>query len=69
VPEQGSTAALNGTAVNGQINVTAPSIPGCGTSQLTGTYTATTIDFTSSFQCNDQGVNVSATEMIHLTKQ
>jgi hypothetical protein len=69
IPQQGSTAALSGTTNNGTITVAAPSIPGCANLQLSGTYTATTIDFTSAFQCNIEGISVTANEVIHLIKQ
>jgi hypothetical protein len=69
VPANGSAAALNGTASSGQILVSSPSIPGCANTQLSGTYTATTMDFTSAFQCNIEGLNVNVNAVIRLIRQ
>ncbi|HEV7502311.1 MAG TPA: SH3 domain-containing protein [Vicinamibacteria bacterium] len=69
VPQESSSADLAGTASNGQITLMAPTIPGCPSSQVVGTYTSSTIDIMGTFQCNIEGLNVSSTELIHLVKQ
>ena len=69
VPPAGMPTPFSGTVSNGQITVVIPTVEGCATTQFIGTYTATTIDFSTTFQCNLEGFTTSVSSMIHLTKQ
>jgi hypothetical protein len=70
LPAAGTVAEITGTTTpGGQLTISAPSVAGCGTVQLTGTYASSTIDFTGSIQCTVQGAKVTGTEVVHLQRQ